>query len=1311
MGKFTELTNLYSISKTLRFELKPVGNTQNMLVENKVFAEDQKKKEAYKNIKPYFDKLHREFVIEALTGIELLGLDTYQNYYREWKKDKKNAPVIKKIKESKKTLREQIVSYFDKTGKTWSTQTYKDLNLKNKDHTLLFEEKIFSVLKARYGNDPNTQLTLTEEDKKTKKTKDDTYSMFDVWKGFSGYFTKFHETRKNFYKSDGTTTALATRIIDQNLDRFLENIQILESLKEKINFEEVEHFFDKNVNTVFSVKFYNSCILQDGIDFYNYYLGGKTLKNGEKKKGVNELINEYRQKNPSDRIPFLKKLDKQILSEKENKILLIDSDEQCVEVLLEFQKNSELKFRLLQSLVTNVFDKKKRFSFSKIYISKEAFNTISRKWTNETRIFEEQLNTILIKEKAIKSTNVIDNQYSFPDFISLQYIHDALDSVVTKDKFWKEKYYHSELNKIAPITEKDTLWQGFLLILNFEFSTNFQTFYENSNKLKPVLGLDTFNIKKHKVLIKEFADSALNCYQLAKYFAIEKKRAWDVSYDVSDDFYSHNIYGYLLYYEDSYSQIVQAYNHIRNYLTKKPYSEEKWKLNFSNPHLAGGWDKNKESDCTSVLFRKDKQYYIGIMKKGCTKLFDARNEGKFLVNGSIGGYEKMEYKYFAVPSNMFPKVCFSKTGKEFFKPNQEILDIYENARFKKGENFSLKSLHTLINFYKQCLKDYEGWQHYDFSNVKATKEYTDNIGEFYADVSKAGYKVSFIPVSEEYINEKNNKGELYLFKIHNQDFADGKTGKKNLHTMYWEGLFSNENTKEFLLKLNGNAEIFFRPRSIDPVSEIRNFSREIIAKKRFTEDKIFFHCPITLNRCKDISSSINPTINAFLANNPEINILGVDRGEKHLAYFTVINQQQKVIATGTLNKVQNISHNGLPTHKNEKRIEKILDTTGKVIEYKVVQTGKKVEYEDYKMLLQAKQDNRRIQRQSWDNVENIKDLKKGYISQVVRKLADLAIKHNAIIVMEDLNMRFKQIRGGIEASIYQQLEKALIDKLSFLVDKNEINPEKAGHLLKAYQLAKPIENYKDMGKQTGIIFYTQASYTSKIDPVSGWRPNIYLKYTNAEKAKSDILKFKDIRFNQSKKRFEISYDIKNFVNNSKVPFPNKTEWTVCSSVERFKWDKKANHKNGEYVHYKDVTQEYISLFDNYNIDYLTADILVQINNLATEKNEKFFSKFITLFNLICQIRNTNPHTINENESDYIQSPIEPFFDSRIADTFGTNLPKNGDENGAFNIARKGIIILEKITKHTIANKEINKEINWQDLYISQKEWDDFITKQ
>ena len=305
--------------------------------------------------------------------------------------------------------------------------------------------------------------------------------------------------------------------------------------------------------------------------------------------------------------------------------------------------------------------------------------------------------------------------------------------------------------------------------------------------------------------------------------------------------------------------------------------------------------------------------------------------------------------------------------------------------------------------------------------------------------------------------------------------------------------------------------------------------------------------------------------------------------------------------------------------------------------------------------------------------------------------------------MEDLNMRFKQIRGGIEKSAYQQLEKALIDKLSFLADKKESDPDKSGHLLNAYQLTAPFESFDKMGKQTGIIFYTQAQYTSKIDPLTGWRPNLYLRYSNAQKAKQDILRLGKIVFNERLNRFEFTYDVKDF--GVKKEIPNKTEWTLCSDVERFRWDKKLNSGKGGYKHYADLTSEFSSLFEDFSID-TKQDILAQIKTLEVKGNEQFFKAFLYYFNLICQIRNTQQDKAG-NENDFILSPVEPHFDSRKANQFGSSLPSNGDENGAYNIARKGIIVLNKISD--FVDKKAASP-TWKDLFVSAADWDNFIAK-
>lgn len=56
-----------------------------------------------------------------------------------------------------------------------------------------------------------------------------------------------------------------------------------------------------------------------------------------------------------------------------------------------------------------------------------------------------------------------------------------------------------------------------------------------------------------------------------------------------------------------------------------------------------------------------------------------------------------------------------------------------------------------------------------------------------------------------------DNGIIYLFQIKNQDYnkKNKKPGfKKNLHTIYWENVFKNIENRP---KLNGKAEIFYRP--------------------------------------------------------------------------------------------------------------------------------------------------------------------------------------------------------------------------------------------------------------------------------------------------------------------------------------------------------------------------------------------------------------------------------------------------------------------------------------------------------------------
>lgn len=93
--QYSDFTNLYQLSKTLRFELKPVGKTaetfkqwlsemNNSDKEENLFAKDKKIKNAYMVIKPIIDKLHERFIEKSLTSKEAKEID-FSPYFEAYK--------------------------------------------------------------------------------------------------------------------------------------------------------------------------------------------------------------------------------------------------------------------------------------------------------------------------------------------------------------------------------------------------------------------------------------------------------------------------------------------------------------------------------------------------------------------------------------------------------------------------------------------------------------------------------------------------------------------------------------------------------------------------------------------------------------------------------------------------------------------------------------------------------------------------------------------------------------------------------------------------------------------------------------------------------------------------------------------------------------------------------------------------------------------------------------------------------------------------------------------------------------------------
>lgn len=1366
---FDSFTNLYSLSKTLRFELKPVGKTLENMQKNlrwdkdlQTFLADHEIEDAYQKLKPIFDKLHEEFINDSLISKRAKSIDfsAYLTKYRE-KQDVQNIET---------KLHGEIGETFIEAGEKWKKEKYPSYEWKKGNKVangsdILSTQDMLELIKDLHSDNQEIKKMIEE-----------------TFKRFFTYFSGFNQNRENYYETkDEKATAIATRIVNENLPKFCDNLTQLEytAKRRKDGTEEITERKSEYLNAykylknqekttqikdaetgkaidaypitedVFQITHFSTCLSQEGIEKYNRIIGHYNL-----------LINLYnqakRQKekdlDKKDRIfknlPQFKTLWKQIGCGKKDPLffeLTHDTKAQArenkekynrpcsVEQILEQanvagktyfrNKNDDEVINTVPELLDYIITKD---TYEGVYWSKAAINTISNRYFANWHFIKDRLKD---KEELASFDKKREEQIKINDAVELEPFFAVLN---TTDN-WKEEGIFFKKNLIEKVKDEkennrnqirkeiiekaQNASQALLQLIFSDIEKHVEQFFD---KAKTALQLTDYKSEKSKDDIKTWMDHALAINQMLKYFLVKENKVKGNPIDSNIT----NALKFLLFESeiklDGKNIPVEWftwYDALRNYLTKKPQDDakkNKLKLNFENSTLAGGWDVNKEPDnyCTIFQDQEAKQYLAIIVKqekqKGYNKIFEKSPANPLykIDNGEV--WQKMEYKQIAAPTGIggFVRKCFHTVQQYGWKCPDNCLNNEGKIIVKNDE--AKANLKTIIDCYKDFFNKYEknGFKYKDFSfNFKGSGEY-EELNDFFGDVEKQGYKLSFARINKIILYQWVDEGKIYLFEIKNQDANDGKQEghKNNLHTMYWKVLFENIENRP---KLNGGAELFYRKALLQEKQEkIQDkHGKEVIKNFRFSKEKFLFHCPIKLNyRAKSYSkpqyalSEINDEINKRFVNNDSIYFLGIDRGEKHLAYYSLVNKNGNLEKQGTLD---------LPFTDKDGKPRSIKKQKYIYNKQKDTWESKEVECWDYNDLLDAMASNRDMARKNWKTIGTIKELKEGYISQVVRKIVDIATNENkpVFIVLEDLNTGFKRGRQKIEKSVYQKLELALAKKLNFLVDKSAKNGE-LGSVTKALQLTPPVNNYGDIEnrKQVGIMLYTRANYTSQTDPVAGWRRTIRLEKGSEKNIKEQTLnEFTDIGFDG--KDYYLTYTAKDI---------NK-QWTLYSGkngvpLDRFRG--KRGDKNewvNEPINVVDILAGIFKNFDkNRSFHSQIADEKVELTKID-EKNTAWESLRFAI-DVIQQIRNTGK---TELDGDFIQSPVRDehsnHFDSRLA---ANQEPNSGDANGAYNIARKGIIMSAHIQVWVKKGKpKYGKSASDLNLFVSEAEWDLYLANQ
>lgn len=1217
MKKIDGFIDCYDISKTLRFKAIPVGKTQENIAIKRIIEEDEQRSEDYKCAKRLIDRYHKEFIQRVLSEIRLNNINEYYELYIKTGRTEKENDALIKLEDA---LRKEIADAFKK----------------DKDFKKLFGKECIKELMPGFLQD--------ESEKKIIQS-------FDL---FTTAFIGFNENRKNMYSAEKKASSIGYRCINENLPRFISNIQAFKQIRTFIDDEILESLRTKlaiepyKIADFFSIDFFNNVLSQQGINIYNAVIGGLVSDSGEKIQGLNEFINLYNQKNKA-KVPKLKALYNQVLSDLEKVSFYADGFNTDEEVLMAIRTMLSADAGIVQAIgnVKKLFEHICEYDKSGIYIKNGpaipalanevygSWSTIQNAWNN---IYDEQN-----MRKLPKNMEVYENKR--------RTAYKKIESFSVLDI---EKLVDSETNFLAVVAKN----LG-------EKTENFEKHYE----LAETVILGKYSTEKNLVkdvetvaLIKNLLDAIKEIERYVLQLAGTGKELRDESF-----------YGELIPCIDAIREVDFLYDRVRNYVTQKPFSKNKFKLYFQNPQFMNGWDKNKEPDYRATMLFKDGKYYLAVIDKQ-----DARCLQRISKDENGENYRKLDYKLISGASKSLPHVFFVKSDMKRYGATDEVLRIYEEKTFTKGsDQFSLEDCHKIIDYYKSALNQYSWGSEFDF-RFSPTSTYKD-ISGFFKEVDEQGYRITFDDISASSVNELVENGMIYLFQIYNKDFSEKSHGTENLHTMYFKMIFDPGNNG--IIRLCGGAELFLRRASlkknelvVHPAGKAMDNKNPLNPKKqtvleydiykdrRFSEDQYEIHLPIVINKCPHNNIRLNHEVRRRLKYDENPYVIGIDRGERNLLYICVIDGNGKIVEQFSLNEIVN--------------------------EVKGIQIRT-----DYHRLLEQKESERLHARQNWTTVENIKELKEGYISQVVHKICELVVKYDAVIALEDLNSGFKNSRVKVEKQVYQKFEKMLIDKLNYMTDKKMI-PTRNGGILRGYQLANRFESFKTMGTQNGIMFYIPAWLTSKIDPATGFVNLLKTKYVSVEESKKLIQAFDEIYFDAESDMFVFRLDYSKFARTDATYIK---KWNVYSNGDRIRIFRNPQ-KNNEFDYETVIlTEAFKVLFEQYDINWkgnnLQQDIL--------KHDEKvFFVSLIGLISLMLQMRNS---ISGRTDVDYLISPVKnadgTFYDSRNYQNMKEGaLPADADANGAYNIARKVLWAIEQFR-----NAE-DDELDKVKIAISNKAW-------
>jgi len=273
------------------------------------------------------DDYHKRLINEALQGAHLSNVEEAADLYLNSSKDKNTVDEFSKCQDK---LRKEIVNILKK----------------HENFSMIGSEKILKLLQ---------NLSNNEEDNNALASFNKFYS----------YFNSYNEVRKNLYSEEEKSSTVAYRLINENLPKFLDNIKAY-SIAKSVGVH-AEELTEEEQDCLFMVETFERTLTQDGIDNYNELIGK-----------LNFAINQYNQQNNKNKgfrkVPMMKELYKQILSDREETFIDEFKDDDALLVKLESFSEDVKKF-LCSDFLSRFAEVLKESGGEMVYVKNDASKT------------------------------------------------------------------------------------------------------------------------------------------------------------------------------------------------------------------------------------------------------------------------------------------------------------------------------------------------------------------------------------------------------------------------------------------------------------------------------------------------------------------------------------------------------------------------------------------------------------------------------------------------------------------------------------------------------------------------------------------------------------------------------------------------------------------------------------------------------------------------------------------------------------------------------------------------------------------------